>query len=137
MPGEGFLRHVAPKIRHVSCVGWKLVLTQRVEEKVEGVREVLGERAALVVRPKAPAPGSPWIWRTEFFGHEPQADIALLGRGFHVAYVDMQNLYGAPVAVQHMERGCAIRGCKAARRTSPALEIMGQWAAWAGIQPKV
>lgn len=98
------MRHVAPKIRHVSCVGWKLVLTQRVEEKVEGVREVLGERAALVVRPKAPAPGSPWIWRTEFFGHEPQADIALLGRGFHVAYVDVQNLYGAPVAVQHMEQ---------------------------------
>ena len=35
MPGEGFLRHVAPKIRHVSCIGWKLVLTQRVEEKVK------------------------------------------------------------------------------------------------------
>jgi hypothetical protein len=33
------LRHVAPKIRHVSYVGWKLVLTQRVEEKVEGMRE--------------------------------------------------------------------------------------------------
>ena len=61
-------------------------------------------RAGLVVRPKAPAPGSPWIWRTEFFGHEPQADIALLGRGFHVAYVDVQNLYGAPIALQHMDR---------------------------------
>ena len=57
-------------------------------------------RAALVVRPKSPAPGNPWIWRTEFFGHEPQADIALLGRGFHVAYIDVQNLYGAPVALQ-------------------------------------
>ena len=60
--------------------------------------------AGLVVRPKAPAPGSPWIWRTEFFGHEPQADLALLGRGFHVAYVDVQNLYGAPIALQHMDR---------------------------------
>ena len=52
-----------------------------------------------MVKPKSPAPGKPWIWRTEFFGHEPQADIALLEKGFHVAYIDVQNLYGAPVAM--------------------------------------
>jgi len=61
-------------------------------------------RAALLVLPKSPAPGRPWIWRTEFFGHEPQADIALLGKGFHVAYLDVQNLYGAPVALEAMDR---------------------------------
>ena len=70
---------------------------ERLDFEVDG-------RAALLVRPKAPAPGSPWIWRTEFFGHEPQADIALLGRGFHVAYVDVQNMYGAPVAMKHMDQ---------------------------------
>jgi pimeloyl-ACP methyl ester carboxylesterase len=63
----------------------------------------LGGRAALLVKPESPAPGKPWIWRTEFFGHEPQADIALLGKGFHVAYIDMQNLYGAPVAMAIMD----------------------------------
>jgi hypothetical protein len=31
----------------ISCVGRKLVLRQRIEEEVEGVREVLGARAAL------------------------------------------------------------------------------------------
>jgi len=31
----------------ISCIGRKLVLKQRVEEEVEGVREVLGERAVL------------------------------------------------------------------------------------------
>lgn len=61
-------------------------------------------RAALLVRPKSPAPGNPWIWRTEFFGHQPQADIALLKKGFHVAYLHMQNLYGAPVALDAMDR---------------------------------
>lgn len=61
-------------------------------------------RPALLVRPKSAAPGKPWIWRTEFFGHEPQADIALLKTGFHVAYLDMQNLYGAPVALEAMDR---------------------------------
>jgi pimeloyl-ACP methyl ester carboxylesterase len=59
-------------------------------------------RNALVVRPRAAAPGRPWIWRTEFFGHEPQADVALLGKGYHVAYVDVQNLYGAPRAIEAM-----------------------------------
>lgn len=61
-------------------------------------------RAALLVRPKTLAPGNPWIWRTEFFGHEPQGNIALLGKGFHVAYIDLQNLYGAPVAIEAMDR---------------------------------
>ena len=63
---------------------------------------VEGRNAFLIV-PKIPAPGKPWIWRTEFFGHEPQADLALLAHGFHVAYIDLQNLYGAPVAMGHMD----------------------------------
>ena len=61
-------------------------------------------RDALVVQPKTAAPGKPWIWRTEFFGHEPQGDIALLGKGFHVAYIDLQNLYGAPVGLDAMDQ---------------------------------
>lgn len=31
----------------ISCVGRKLVLKQRIEEEVEGVRDVLGEQAVL------------------------------------------------------------------------------------------
>jgi len=61
-------------------------------------------RECLLVLPKAPAPGTPWIWRMEYFGHEPQADIMLLGKGFHVAYMDVQNMYGAPVALDHMDK---------------------------------
>lgn len=60
-------------------------------------------RNALLVRPKVPAAGKPWIWRTEFFGHEPQADIGLLEKGFHVAYLDMRDLYGAPVSMEAMD----------------------------------
>ncbi len=61
-------------------------------------------RACLLVIPKTAAPGNPWIWRTEFFGHEPQADIMLLGKGFNVAYMDVQNMYGAPVALDFMDK---------------------------------
>ncbi len=60
-------------------------------------------RACLLVIPKTPAKDKPWMWRTEFFGHEPQGDIALLGKGFYVAYMDVQNMYGAPVALDHMD----------------------------------
>jgi pimeloyl-ACP methyl ester carboxylesterase len=64
--------------------------------------EVAG-RPCLLVAPKVAAAGRPWIWRTEFFGHEPQGDIALLKRGWHVAYLNAQNMYGAPKAITLME----------------------------------
>ena len=52
-----------------------------------------------VVRPKKAAPGKPWIWRARFWGHEPQTDIALLEKGWHVVYCEVGNLFGAPKAV--------------------------------------
>ena len=61
--------------------------------------EVAG-REAWVIAPPEPAPGRPWIWRARFWGHEPQTDIALLERGFHVAYCDVADLFGAPPAVE-------------------------------------
>ena len=64
---------------------------------------VVDGRNCFVVVPPAAAPGKPWIWRTEFFGHEPQADLALLAKGFHAVYMDVQNMYGAPVAIRHMD----------------------------------
>ncbi|MEQ8554133.1 MAG: GDSL-type esterase/lipase family protein [Cyclobacteriaceae bacterium] len=51
-------------------------------------------RKAKVVTPKKTAIGHPWVWRARFFGHEPQADIALLERGFHIAYCDVAELFG-------------------------------------------
>jgi pimeloyl-ACP methyl ester carboxylesterase len=59
---------------------------------------------ALLVKPKTPADGQPWIWRTEFFGHEPQGDIALLGKGWHVAYFQVSDMYGAPSSIELMEQ---------------------------------
>ncbi len=58
-------------------------------------------RKCILVLPKQAAPGKPWIWRARFFGHEPQTDTALLDRGFHLAYMDVVELFGAPQAVAH------------------------------------
>lgn len=51
-------------------------------------------RNTKIVAPKQAAPGHPWVWRARFWGHEPQTDIALLERGFHVAYCDVAELFG-------------------------------------------
>ena len=59
--------------------------------------------AALLVKPATAAPGKPWIWRTEFFGHEPQGDIALLAAGWHVAFFKVSDMYGDPKSVALME----------------------------------
>lgn len=64
---------------------------------------MVGDRASFLIVPKQAAAGNPWIWRTEFFGHEPQADLALLAKGWHVAYTTMTNQYGAPIATDHMK----------------------------------
>ena len=62
---------------------------------------VYDTRHCIVVVPKEPAEHLPWIWRARFFGHEPQTDLALLDKGFHLVYMDVADLFGAPVAVNH------------------------------------
>jgi lysophospholipase L1-like esterase len=58
-------------------------------------------REAKVVKPKWAAKGHPWIWRARFWGHEPQTDIALLERGFHIVYCDVAELLGNNEAIGH------------------------------------
>jgi pimeloyl-ACP methyl ester carboxylesterase len=41
-----------------------------------------------VVVPKAAAAGNPWSWRGCYWDHQPQSEIELLKRGFHIAYIE-------------------------------------------------
>lgn len=52
-----------------------------------------------VFSPHGIARDTPWVWRARFFGHEPELDLALLERGFHLVYCDVSNLYGSQVAL--------------------------------------
>ena len=56
-----------------------------------------------IVEPKVVAKGHPWIWRARFWGHEPQTDIDLLERGYHVAYCDVADLYGSERALKRWD----------------------------------
>jgi len=57
--------------------------------------EVAG-KPVLVVAPRRPLPGKPWAWRGEFFGAFANADVALLGRGFHLVHMRVPDLLGCP-----------------------------------------
>lgn len=54
---------------------------------------------AIVVTPKQALPGRPWAWRGEFFGAFPNADVALVQKGFHLVYLGVPNLFGSSKAV--------------------------------------
>ena len=57
----------------------------------------------ILAKPETAAAGRPWVWRTEFFGAFPAADLALLRRGWHVAQLKISDMYGCPKAVSLME----------------------------------
>jgi pimeloyl-ACP methyl ester carboxylesterase len=59
-------------------------------------------REALVVRPKIALDGNPWVWRAEFFDAFPAVDMAMLGRGWHLAYYRVSDLYGCPRSIRLM-----------------------------------
>ena len=53
-----------------------------------GVRDPAhGQRRCIVVVPKKPAPGNPWSWQGCYWDHQPQTEVELLRRGFHIAYI--------------------------------------------------
>ncbi len=56
--------------------------------------------ACKVLRPKQAAEGRPWIWRCRFFGSFAQADAALAAHGWHVAWVEVADLFGGPPAME-------------------------------------
>jgi pimeloyl-ACP methyl ester carboxylesterase len=46
-----------------------------------------GKRRCIVVAPKVAAAGRPWSWQGCYWNHEPQTEVELLRRGFHIAYI--------------------------------------------------
>jgi hypothetical protein len=48
-----------------------------------------GQLRCVLVVPKQAAPGNPWSWRGVYWNHQPQAEVELLKRGFHIAYISV------------------------------------------------
>jgi sialidase-1 len=57
------------------------------------------DREAWIVKPHKPVAGNPWVWRAHFPDWHTEMDSILLSRGFHVVYVNTNDLYGNPQAM--------------------------------------
>ena len=80
----------------------------------------------LIVAPKQVAADRPWIWRARFWGHEPQLETALLARGWHVVYVDVEALFGGPEAIARWDTGYKLMSGSVGLSKKPVLEGMSR-----------
>lgn len=60
----------------------------------------VGGRDSFIVCPENAAPGRPWAWRAEFFGAFDSVDMALLKKGWHLAYHCASDMYGCPKSIE-------------------------------------
>ncbi len=59
------------------------------DDEKDGIKHTIqGQRRCIVVEPKSAAPGNPWSWQGCYWDHQPQTEVELLRRGFHIAYVE-------------------------------------------------
>ena len=94
---------------------------------------------AIVAVPKMAAAGKPWIWRAEFFDHRPETDLALLAKGFHLAYIGVGNTFGCPDAMAHWDVFYRELTTKYGLSRKPALEGLSRGGLycfnWAAAHP--
>ncbi len=60
-------------------------------------------RAAYIVKPVKALSGNPWIWRAYFPDWHNEMDSILLSIGFHIAFINCNDMYGSPAAMQVWE----------------------------------
>lgn len=57
------------------------------------------QRIARLIVPNNPLPNNPWIWRARFPDWHTEADSILVAEGFHLAYINTNNQFGSPKAI--------------------------------------
>jgi pimeloyl-ACP methyl ester carboxylesterase len=80
----------------------------------------------IIVVPQKIAKGKPWIWRARFWGHEPQFDVAMLEKGYHIVYCKVSGLLGNPEAVERWDSYYKLLVGKYGFAKKPVLEGMSR-----------
>ena len=62
-----------------------------------------GENDVIVVEPHNSLPGRQWVWKAEFFEAFPCFDLAMLERGWWVAFMNVGNTFGCPSAMKRFD----------------------------------
>lgn len=63
----------------------------------------LGENPVTIIEPRNPLPGRRWVWKAEFFTAFPTFDLAMLERGWWLAYMNVGNTFGCPSAMDRFD----------------------------------
>lgn len=61
-------------------------------------------REAWIVKPPKPLEGNPWVWKAYFPDWHTTVDSILLSRGFHLAYINTNDMFGSPEAMKIWDR---------------------------------
>jgi pimeloyl-ACP methyl ester carboxylesterase len=56
-----------------------------------------------LVEPDEPRSDRAWVWKAEFFEAFPTFELAMLDRGFFLAYITVGNTFGCPSALKHWD----------------------------------
>lgn len=59
---------------------------------------------AYYVKPAKPLAGNPWVWRASFPDWHTDMDSILLAKGFYVTYINVDDQYGSPAAMQAWDK---------------------------------
>lgn len=118
----------------VSFIFWATVSqAQSVEASAPGtwkgyqrINLLIGSHKAYYVRPKDPLPGKPWVWRASFPDWHTDMDSILLTRGFHIAYVSVDDQFGSPYAMQVWDRFYSYLTGAKGFAIKPALEAVSR-----------
>jgi sialidase-1 len=99
----------------------------------------INQHVAYYVKPVHPLQGNPWVWRSSFADWHTDIDSILLTKGFYVAYINVDDQYGSPQAMQVWDKFYAYLVKNASLSSRPALEAVSRGAlyayAWAKRNP--
>ncbi|MEN0052562.1 MAG: SGNH/GDSL hydrolase family protein [Mucilaginibacter sp.] len=70
----------------------------------EKVKLTIDGHEAYYVKPAHPLPGNPWVWRASFPDWHTEIDSILLTKGFYVAFINVDDQYGSPQALQAWDK---------------------------------
>ncbi|PWG80551.1 SGNH/GDSL hydrolase family protein [Pararcticibacter amylolyticus] len=86
----------------------------------------IGDHKAYYVEPKEPLSGKPWVWRSSFPDWHTDMDSILLAKGFHIAYVSVDDQFGSPYAMQVWDRFYLYLTGMKGLASRPALEAVSR-----------
>ncbi|CAG5074343.1 hypothetical protein DYBT9623_05052 [Dyadobacter sp. CECT 9623] len=98
-------KHIQQLILLIICLSGRISYAQIVEKETswkgfDKIEFTFENREAWYVKPAKAIPGNPWVWRAHFPTWHTEMDSILLSRGFHIAYVNTNDMFAHPEAMQ-------------------------------------